>query len=80
MAKGALPKRVILFIFSNVVNYTYNSTLKVYGGDTAIGAMAVVQAIITFELLNILSYFYHTKLRIRNNKLPKFLKYIARLL
>lgn len=38
---------------SSVVNYTYNSTLKVYAGDTAIGAMAVVQAIITFVLMPI---------------------------
>ncbi|WP_410208279.1 MATE family efflux transporter [Fusobacterium sp.] len=36
---------------SSVVNYTYNSTLKVYGGDTAIGAMAVVQAILVFTLM-----------------------------
>ena len=38
---------------SSVVNYTYNSTLKVYGGDTAIGAMAVVQAVLVFTLMPI---------------------------
>ena len=38
---------------SSVVNYTYNSTLKVYGGDNAIGAMAVVQAILVFTLMPI---------------------------
>lgn len=57
---------------ASVVNYTYNSTLKVYGGDTAIGAMAIVQAVITFicmpifginqGLQPILGYNYGAKL------------------
>lgn len=38
---------------SSMVNYTYNSTLKIYGGDTGIGAMAIVQAVITFVLMPI---------------------------
>ena len=38
---------------ASVVNYTYNSTLKIYGGDTGIGAMAIVQAVITFVLMPI---------------------------
>ena len=38
---------------ASVVNFTYNSTLKMYGGDTAIGAMAVVQAVTTFILMPI---------------------------
>lgn len=33
---------------ASIVNYTYNSTLKIYGGDAGIGAMAIVQAVITF--------------------------------
>ncbi len=57
---------------ASIVNYTYNSTLKVYGGDTAIGAMAIVQAVITFismpifginqGLQPILGYNYGAKL------------------
>lgn len=57
---------------ASVVNYTYNSTLKIYGGDTAIGAMAIVQAVITFismpifginqGLQPILGYNYGAKL------------------
>ena len=38
---------------ASIVNYIYNSTLKDYGGDTAIGAMAIVQAVITFILMPI---------------------------
>ena len=59
-------------IGASVVNYTYNSTLKIYGGDTAIGAMAIVQAVITFismpifginqGLQPILGYNYGAKL------------------
>lgn len=57
---------------ASIVNYTYNSTLKIYGGDTAIGAMAIVQAVITFismpifginqGLQPILGYNYGAKL------------------
>ena len=59
-------------IGASVVNYTYNNTLKIYGGDTAIGAMAIVQAVITFismpifginqGLQPILGYNYGAKL------------------
>lgn len=59
-------------IGASIVNYTYNSTLKIYGGDTAIGAMAIVQAVITFismpifginqGLQPILGYNYGAKL------------------
>lgn len=59
-------------IGASVVNYTYNSTLKIYGGDTGIGAMAIVQAVITFismpifginqGLQPILGYNYGAKL------------------
>ncbi|WP_291258693.1 MATE family efflux transporter [Fusobacterium sp.] len=38
---------------ASIVNYIYNSTLKDYGGDSAIGAMAIVQAVITFILMPI---------------------------
>lgn len=33
---------------SSFVNYTYNSTLKIYGGDASIGAMAIIQGIVIF--------------------------------
>lgn len=46
MALGSAPFAVQ--IGASIVNYTYNSTLKVYGGDSGIGAMAIVQAVITF--------------------------------
>lgn len=59
-------------IGASVVNYTYNNTLKIYGGDNAIGAMAIVQAVITFismpifginqGLQPILGYNYGAKL------------------
>lgn len=57
---------------ASIVNYTYNSTLKIYGGDAGIGAMAIVQAVITFiampifginqGLQPILGYNYGAKL------------------
>lgn len=37
----------------SVVNYTYNNTIKIYGGDTGIGAMTIVQGIILFVLMPI---------------------------
>ncbi|WP_300356078.1 MATE family efflux transporter [Fusobacterium sp.] len=40
-------------IGASVVNYVYNSTLKSHGGDSGIGAMAIVQGIITFILMPI---------------------------
>lgn len=44
MALGSSP--FALQMGSSLVNYTFNSTLKVYGGDNSIGAMAIIQAII----------------------------------
>ncbi|MDU1911322.1 MATE family efflux transporter [Fusobacterium sp.] len=46
MALGSSP--FALQIGSSLVNYTFNSTLKVYGGDNSIGAMAIIQAITIF--------------------------------
>ena len=37
-----------LQVGSSIVNYTYNSTLKIYGGDASIGAMAIIQGIVIF--------------------------------
>ena len=46
MALGSSP--FALQMGSSLVNYTFNSTLKVYGGDNSIGAMAIIQAITIF--------------------------------
>lgn len=40
-------------IGASLVNYVYNNNLKDYGGDAAVGAMAIVQGIITFVLMPI---------------------------
>lgn len=37
-----------LQVGSSLVNYTFNSTLKTYGGDASIGAMAIIQGIVIF--------------------------------
>lgn len=37
-----------LQVGSSIVNYTYNNTLKIYGGDASIGAMAIIQGIVIF--------------------------------
>ncbi|NME35569.1 MULTISPECIES: MATE family efflux transporter [Fusobacterium] len=56
----------------SLVNYIFNTTLKIYGGDMAIGAMAIIQGIIMFitmpifginqGLLPILGYNYGARL------------------
>ena len=56
-------------------NYTFNHTLKIYGGDNSIGAMAIIQAIVIFlampifginqGLQPILGYNYGAKLYAR---------------
>ena len=46
MALGSSP--FALQMGSSLVNYTFNSTLKIYGGDNSIGAMAIIQAITIF--------------------------------
>ena len=51
MSLGSAP--FAIQIGASVVNYVYNSTLKNYGGDSGIGAMAIVQGIITFILMPI---------------------------
>lgn len=37
-----------LQIGASFVNYTYNNTLKIYGGDASISAMAIIQGIVIF--------------------------------
>ena len=46
MALGSAP--FALQLGSSLVNYTFNHTLKIYGGDNSIGAMAIIQAIVIF--------------------------------
>lgn len=45
-AMGSAP--FALQVGSSLVNYTFNNTLKVYGGDASIGAMAIIQGIVIF--------------------------------
>ena len=45
-AMGSAP--FAIQIGSSLVNYTFNNTLKVYGGDNYISAMAIIQAIVIF--------------------------------
>lgn len=73
MAMGSAP--FALQIGSSLVNYTFNHTLKIYGGDNSIGAMAIIQAIVIFlampifginqGLQPILGYNYGAKLYAR---------------
>lgn len=73
MAMGSAP--FALQLGSSLVNYTFNHTLKIYGGDNSIGAMAIIQAIVIFlampifginqGLQPILGYNYGAKLYAR---------------
>ena len=73
MALGSAP--FALQLGSSLVNYTFNHTLKIYGGDNSIGAMAIIQAIVIFlampifginqGLQPILGYNYGAKLYAR---------------
>lgn len=45
-AMGSAP--FAIQIGSSLVNYTFNNTLKTYGGDNYISAMAIIQAIVIF--------------------------------
>lgn len=73
IALGSAPFAVQ--IGSSMVNYTFNNTLKTYGGDSSIGAMAIIQAITIFlampifginqGLQPILGYNYGAKLYAR---------------
>lgn len=45
-ALGSAP--FALQIGASIVNYTYNSTLNIYGGDKYISAMAIIQGIVIF--------------------------------
>lgn len=45
-AMGSAP--FALQLGSSLVNYTFNNTLKIYGGDDYIGAMAIIQGIVIF--------------------------------
>lgn len=51
MALGSAPFAVQ--IGASLVNYTFNNTLKTYGGDNSIGAMAIIQAIAMFLVMPI---------------------------
>ena len=73
MAMGSAP--FALQLGSSLVNFTFNHTLKIYGGDNSIGAMAIIQAIVIFlampifginqGLQPILGYNYGAKLYAR---------------